>query len=169
MHSFFFRLPLHSQFISMWVIVYCLFLQSLAVCLPTGCAGKSVWVPIWQMIPGKCGRAKHFWGTKAEFIRSIPFHLLQQHRDLCHVKMMAVRALHLHRQLKHPLDLQVCDTPYHGKHSSITPPQGKCQTAYLGLREKKAFTLFTPMGTSEESPTCINWVRHLGDNKNIQK
>lgn len=126
MHTFFFRLPLYSQFISMWVIVYCPFLHSLALCLPTGCA-VSIWVPVWEMIPVKCDRAKHFHGRK-EFIRSIPFPSCQNDGS---------QGSWLHRQLKHPLDLQVCDVPHYGKHSNTTPPRANARHISIAWAEEE--------------------------------
>lgn len=135
---FFFRLPLYSQFISMWVIACCPFLHSLAVCLPTGCANNSVPVPVWQMMPGKCGRAKHFRGRKAEcWSDPFPSSSFSSNRDSCHVKMTAVRFLDLHRHLKHTLDLQVCDVPHHGKHSSITPPRANATHLTIAWAEEE--------------------------------
>lgn len=135
---FFLRLPLYSKFISMWVIVYCPFLHSLAVCPPTGCASNSVWVPVWQMIPGKCGRAKLCQGKKAGYLSDpFPTDYFSSNRDLCHVKITAVRVLHLHRYFKHLLDLQVCDVPHHGKYSSITPPRANARFLTIAWAEEE--------------------------------
>lgn len=167
----------------MQVLAYCPFLHCLAVCPPTCCAGKSVWAAIWQMIPGWCGRVKLFQGRKVGFLSDpFPFTPFSSNMDLMSSQTDGVaRAFaDLHRSLNHPLDPQEmcampCQTQLRAPHCTAASPSranaGHLPRMFpgLGLRKNKAFALFTPTETSEESPAFVNWVRHLGNNKNIHK
>lgn len=118
------------------------------------------------------------------FIRSIPIHPLQQQHGLTSSQINGVsRAVaDLDRPLDHPLDPQeMCATSCHAMpntaessslHSSVTPSRanaGHLPRIFPGLRlrKNKAFTVFTPMETSEESPPFVNGDKYSQTAENI--